>query len=147
MTKRVFSAALTCGLLVVLAGATAYAQLPGTTLRATIPFDFSIRGKILPAGTYEIRRALDTPDDLMILSLNDKHEHAIFETESVQARETLRRGQLVFHRYGDSYFLSEVFAGGDNLGRELVPSPQERKLKRELASNKTQPETVSLAVY
>ena len=147
MRKKVFITALTCGLLAVAAAATAYAQLPGTALRATIPFDFSVRGKILPAGDYEIRRITDEPDNLIISSINDKHERAIFETLPVQARTISRRSEIVFQRYGDSYFLSEVFAGGEQTGRELLPSRQERTLRHEMASNKTEPETVALAAY
>ena len=147
MRKKVFSAALICGLLAAVTAATAYAQMPGTALRATIPFDFSVRGKILPAGKYEIRRIGDEPDGLMISSVNHLHEWAIFETEAVETREIPRSGEIVFHRYGDSYFLSEIFAGGEQTGRELLPSRQERSLKREMASNKTEPETVALVAY
>src|SRR5258705_7025956 len=108
MRKKIFSAALTFSFLIVVGAATAYAELPGTALRATIPFDFSVRGKILPAGDYEIRRITDQPDGLIISSVNDKHEHAMFETESVQAPRITRNAEIVFQRYGDSYFLSEV---------------------------------------
>ena len=147
MRKRVFYAALTCGLLAAVAAATAYAQMPGTTLRTRIPFDFSIRGKILPAGEYEIRRINDEPDVLVISSINDRHEKAIFHTEPVEARKIPGKGEVEFHRYGDSYFLSEIFTGGEQTGRELSLSRQERDLRREMASNKTEPETVALAAY
>jgi hypothetical protein len=147
MRKKIFSAALTCGLLAVLGAATAYAQMPGTALRATIPFDFSVRGKILPAGDYQIRRITDEPDGLLISSVNDKHEHAIFETEAVEAPRITKRAEIIFERYGDSYFLSEVFAGGEQTGREAIPSRQERMLRSESARNKTEPETVALAAY
>jgi len=147
MRKRVFNAALVCGLLAAVAAATAYAQMPGTTLRARIPFDFSIRGKILPAGDYEIRRINDQPDALVISSINDRHERAIFNTEPVEARKIPGKGEVEFHRYGDTYFLSEIFTGGEQTGRELSLSRQERDLRREMASNKTEPETVALAAY
>jgi hypothetical protein len=147
MRKKVFSAALTCGLVAVVAAATAYAQLPGTALRATIPFDFSVRGKVLPAGEYEIRRITDDPDGLIISSLNDNHERAIFESIPVKARTIAGRAEVVFNRYGDSYFLSEIFVGGEQTGRELLPSRQEKTLKLEMASNKTESETVALAAY
>ena len=147
MRKKVFSAALTCALLAGVAAATAYAQMPGTSLRATIPFAFSVRGKILPAGEYEIRRITDDPGSLIISSLNDNHERAIFETEPVEARQISRRSEFIFHRYGESYFLSEVFAGGGQTGRELPISRQEKTLRRELASNKTEPETVAVAAF
>ena len=148
MRKKVFSAAVTCGLLAVVAVATAFAQLPGTEVRATIPFDFSVKGKTLPAGDYEIRRLGDEPGGLMISSVNRRGERVIFETAPVEPRSISGRGELVFHRYGDSYFLSEVLAGGGETGRELLPSRQERTLRREMASNnQTQPETVALAAY
>src|SRR6266851_4688796 len=151
MRRKIFSAALTCSLLTVVAAATAYAQMPGTALRATIPFDFSVRGKILPAGDYQIRRITDQPDGLLISNINDKHEHAIFVTEAVESPRITRKAEIIFHRYGDSYFLSEVFDGGMQTGREAIPSRQERMLRRESAStaagNKTEPETVAVAAY
>lgn len=143
MKKKVFSVAL----LALVAAATAYAQFPGTSLHARIPFDFSVRGKLLPAGQYEIRRISDEPGGLVISGVNDRHERALFETEPVQARKIPNRGELVFHRYGDSYFLSEIFTGGEDTGRELVPSRQERMLRRETASNKNEMETVALVAY
>jgi len=149
MRKKVFIALLTCSLLAVVVSATAYAQEPGQPVRATIPFDFSLRGKTLPAGKYEIRRISDEPDGLMIVGINrdNRSERVMFETEAVQARKIPRRGELVFNRYGDSYFLSEIFVSGEQEGRELHASRQERNLERETASNKTEPETVEVALY
>ena len=147
MKKKVFSVALMCGLVAVVAAASVYAQLPGTTLRASIPFDFSVRGKVMPAGEYQIRRVQDGPDVLIISSMNDPHVRAIFETEPIETREPSSKSEFVFNRYGDTYFLSEVFAGGESTGRELPASRQERNLRRELASNKTAPEMVAVAAY
>ena len=147
MRKRFFSAALTCGLFAAIAAATAYAQMPGTTMRTRIPFDFSVRGKTLPAGEYEIRRLNDQPDLLVISSINDRHERAVFNTEAIQARTIPGRGVVEFHRYGDSYFLSEIFAAGQQAGREVKRSRQERDMRSEMAGNNTEPETVALAAY
>ena len=147
MRKKVFSAALTCALLTVVTAATAHAQMPGTTLRATIPFDFSVRGKMLPAGDYEIRRLTDDPGELTISSVNLRHERAAFNTEPVEPRGMSIKPRIVFHRYGDRYFMFEVFAAGSPTGRELPISRQERNLRRELASNKSEAETVTVAAY
>ena len=146
MNKKVFSVLATC-CLAVIAATTARAQMPGTEIRARIPFDFSVRGKTLPAGIYEIKRVMDGPETLTISNVNDKHDRATFETQS--AGETPRHSELVFHRYGDNYFLFEVFAGGRETGRELPETRQERVLQREMASNgnNTRPETVALAAY
>ena len=50
MKRKVFTVMATCCFLALGGAATAHAQLAGTTLRAMIPFDFSVRGKTLPAG-------------------------------------------------------------------------------------------------
>src|SRR5882724_11521551 len=99
MRRQVFITALACGLIALVVGATAYAQLPGTALRATIPFDFNVRGKVLPAGDYEIKRITDQPDGLIISSLSDLHAKAIFETLPVETTKVSSKSQIVFHRY------------------------------------------------
>jgi hypothetical protein len=150
MKKKVLSAVVTCCLFILGAAATGYAQIPGSEIRATIPFDFSVRGKTLPAGEYEIKRVNDSPEQLLISSVSrHEHERAIFITESVEPRKIPNRSLIVFHRYGDSYFLSEILVEGDQTGRELAQSRQERQLRREMASNGSQaePETVAVAVY
>ena len=70
-------------LLALLAAVPAQAQLPGIPIRVTIPFDFSIRGKTLPSGKYEIRRLGDEPDGLLVYNIKN-HQHAVFESEPVQ---------------------------------------------------------------
>ena len=149
MKKNILSVMATCCFLALVAAANVHAQVPGTVLRATIPFEFSVRGKTLPAGVYEIKRVTNEPGTLIISSVNDNHERAMFETERIEERTIMSRSELVFNRYDDNYFLSEVFAGGEQTGSEAIPSRQERTLKRELARNgvKAEPETVTLAAY
>ena len=147
MRKKVFMTAFIGGLLAVLAAATAYPQMPGTSLRATIPFDFSVRGQTLSAGDYEIKRITDGPEGLIISSVTDTHDRAIFQTLPVEAKTIPGRSEIVFRKYGDSYFLSEVITAGEETGRELLPSQQEKSLRREMASNKAKAETVALAAY
>jgi hypothetical protein len=74
----------------------------------------------------------------------------MFQTERLAEAKPPNRSLIVFHRYGDSYFLSEILTAGQKVGSELFPSRAERQLKREnnqTASNKIEPETVALAVY
>ena len=41
--------------------------------------------------------------------------------------------RLVFHRYGELYFLSEVWTLGDSSGRQLLKSRQEHALDKQRA--------------
>lgn len=145
--KKLFSILVIGSVLSLLIAGTARAQEPGTVIRASIPFDFIVRGKTLPAGKYEISRVSDEPVGLLIRSLDDKHDKAVFETEPIYFRNTTSKDQLVFHRYGESYFLSEIVTAGEDRGEELAPSRAERKLRSEVARNQMmEPETVTLAL-
>jgi len=145
MNRRLVGILLAGCMLALLVVAPAQGQLPGMSIRVTIPFDFSVRGKTLAAGKYEIRRVGDEPDSLMVYNLTN-HQHAIFESEPVETARAPRRGEVVFHEYGDSYFLAEIWTGGEETGREVIPSRAERRLERDLADKGASPAMVALAI-
>jgi hypothetical protein len=45
---------------------------------------------------------------------------------------------VIFHRYGDQYFLFQVWAIGDTLGSEIPKSSIERQATRAIEVNKGQ---------
>jgi len=48
--------------------------------------------------------------------------------------ETLpAEGKLIFHRYGDRYFLSQMWMPGNPTGRELPPSKAELETARTIS--------------
>jgi len=143
--KRVFSVVVAGCLLSVLWLGSAGAQEPGTKIRASIPFDFTVKGKTLPAGEYEVSRVMDEPIALLLRNVHDKHDEVVVETEPVIGRMTPKRDELIFNRYGESYFLSEVFTAGEQTGEELYPTHRERELRSEMARNQAGPETVTVA--
>ena len=146
--KRRFLSLAVCICVLLPLTATAFAQLPEIPIRVNIPFDFVVRGKTLPAGDYEISRLMDETQVLEISNVNNRHESAAIQTEPVLGR-VANNGKVVFHRYGDSYFLSEIWTAGLETGRELPASHQERVLKREtLAKGESVgPQIVALAIY
>src|SRR6266702_6709402 len=73
--------------------------------RATVPFNFNVGDKWVPAGTYMITEDLTNPDEIVIRSEDGKIAMLSL------ARSDDRRsgaGKLVFTKYGDQYFLHEV---------------------------------------
>jgi hypothetical protein len=124
----------------------AHAQDPGTSIRVSIPFDFTVEKKTLSAGEYEVRRMGDEPTGLLIQNVNHRREEAMFQTEPLDVRRIPSHSLLIFHRYGDSYFLSEVVTAGQETGEELRPTRAERTLRSEMAKNNVEPETVTVAM-
>jgi len=143
--KKLFSVVVAGCLLSLLLVGSAGAQEPGTRIRASIPFDFTVKGKTMPAGTYDVTRVMDEPVTLLLRNVHDKHDVVVVETEPVRDPMMPRRCELVFNRYGDTYFLSEIFTAGEQTGEELYPSHKERELKREMARNEVGPEMVTVA--
>ena len=65
-----------------------------------------------------------------------------FLTKTVQAEPGESR--LVFHRYEDQYFLSEVWIWGRSTGRGLPQSRKERMVAQEIARHGGDPQKVSV---
>ena len=122
--------------IVVLAavGPTQAQSLGGTRITANIPFDFNISEKKLPAGKYSVGRAINQSDDL-IVSINDLEgrSKAIRLSNTVVRSRPTGKALLVFNRYGDQYFLSQVWPAGATMGREFRKSKSEREAQKQLA--------------
>lgn len=130
--KRVF---LKFGLLAVIAlisaGIPAKAQSLQYKLNVNIPFDFTVADKKLPAGKYEIGRAQLGEGDLLIqIASIDGNKSVTRITIPVVTRDAAKDGLLVFHQFGDEYFLSEIWPAGGHTGRALPRSRTERELER-----------------
>lgn len=99
---------------------------------ANIPFEFVVGGESMPSGKYSVNDATTNGSAILVRSADAKSS-AIRLTNAVQEKARTN-SRLVFHRYGQRYFLAEVWKGGDSLGRQLLKSRQERAIERELAS-------------
>lgn len=56
-------------------------------------------------------------------------------TNPVETASPKDKPTLVFHRYGDQYFLFQIWPAGVTTGRELFKSRSERKIEHNLAAN------------
>ena len=97
---------------------------------AQIPFDFIVGGKTLSAGKYMVSSAMSDGSALLIRNVKAKGS-AIRLTDRMNARSAEPKTCLVFHRYGQTYFLAEVWQSGFSTGRRLHASKAERALQRE----------------
>lgn len=102
-------------------------------LVASIPFEFTVGNKTLPAGEYIVTSVTAGSEALMIRS-KDSRSASMRLTNGISASKASAQAKLVFHRYGQSYFLSEVWTAGESSGRQLIKSGQERARARELAA-------------
>jgi hypothetical protein len=109
----------------------AHAQSPRVV--ADIPFEFAVGGNTLKAGEYSVR-SFTTNGDVVMISNQDSNDRVVQLTQPIQARIVPQRTKLVFHRYGQHYFLSEVWTSGEQTGRQLLKSKAERAIENQLAA-------------
>jgi len=129
MKKQAFTSFTILGLLLVMTAVSVHAQSQRS--KATnIPFNFIVGQKTLPAGEYTVEPNRRDSDNVWLVQSKDGHVSAVFTTMSVRASEAQETIKLVFHKYGDQYFLSQIWTPGGNSGRELQMSRRERGLAK-----------------
>lgn len=112
-----------CSVLFVAMGA-AVGQTKAGDVVVDVPFAFSVAGQNLPVGHYIVAAA--GPDLIRIFSA---HTRGLFLPTHSGMRSKSDGSKLVFHRYGDTYFLSSVWITGNTFGKELFRSSAEREFE------------------
>jgi hypothetical protein len=106
--------------------ATAYAQT-NANLRADVPFNFTVGKTAIPAGdcgvvlSTEVARITCTGDEAGIVGLPAK-------------ADATGKAKMVFHKYGDQYFLAEVWT--ESKGLILAESPAEKEMRASAGTQK-----------
>ena len=133
--KHVKKALALSSLLVLLTFSSALGQSDRQTI-IHIPFNFSVGEKAFPAGKYVIERVWKDKDAVWLVQRKDNVGKAMLLTRPVRANETQQETRLVFHQYGDLYFLSEIWTAGDSTGREVQMSDREKALDKTVAEKR-----------
>ncbi len=106
------------------AAVTVYAQTTG--MRADVPFRFYAGADSMPAGDYQVS-ALARGGVASIETRNGSAFKLMTTFNVVGMRES-EPARLVFHRYGDVYFLAEIWTGDKSHGYAIGSSAREKEL-------------------
>jgi hypothetical protein len=118
----------------------ASAQIPSAMAEVTIPFDFQNGTQALPAGTYRIVRS---ESNLVRLQGSGSAGGFVLTHDATRAHAS-KLGTVVFDRYGDKYYLHQIWTAGSTDGFECAKSRAEKHSM--LARNMQAPSTVELAL-
>ena len=137
MKKQLFAL---LGLGLLLAIGSAHAQT--VNAKANVPFNFVVTGGTLPSGEYTLR-SVEGIDHAIAISSEGQKSSIFLATPclSLKAMQAPEQGKLVFTRYGDQYFLSEIWMEGSTVGHKLPKSRREV----EIAKNETAQQVIILA--
>ena len=141
MQKQILKAATILSLVVALTitfvAAPAAADSFGS-IRVDVPFEFSAGSSVFPAGKYTIRPAGVNTNGVIRITSEDGKTSGVLLTNSAESIESKNETALIFHRYGDQYFLFQVWVVGDTIGLEIPKSSMERQATRAVEVNKGQ---------
>jgi hypothetical protein len=129
------------GLLVLAIMAAAQVTKAQQAVIVDVPFDFTAGDTRLPAGQYIVGKASSNSPALRITRA-DGPEGIFVPSNPAESRAPQAESKLVFHKYGDHYFLAQVWNAGSANGRELMKSNAEKEMA--LSAQIEKPEQVTL---
>jgi hypothetical protein len=104
--------------------AVAAVQAQDKTVTANVPFSFYMGSSAMPQGTYKV-------DELAhgaIVCMHSKDTVKSVTTHEIVGKKQAEPARLVFHRYGQNYFLAEIWNGETSVGQALAASQREKEL-------------------
>ncbi len=124
--------ALTLTMLPLLAAA----QLAsGEKIVAQVPFEFVLGNKTLPAGEWTVQR-VSMDSTMLVLRNTDASVAMLSRPTLAEAKKAAGNYALVFHKYGNSYFLSGVEIADSQISYRLPETKAEAEM---LAQNNVAP--------
>jgi hypothetical protein len=114
--KRIASILTGLSLAVLLFTAPVQAQYDGQKITSTIPFEFMIGNRSLPAGRYTFLR---TGANVFLVRNADGHDLLTIITGSIQANEPPAKTKLRFANVDGHHMLVQIWKEQEAIGSEL----------------------------
>ncbi len=131
-------------LILSLAGLTGLANAQSGSIIAEVPFNYIVSGKAMPAGECRVRVEGDGMSYLWVAAEKRSAFAMPIQNESSKPAET---STLVFHKYGDRYFLAGVKREGQTRSYDLPTSSLEKELRASNVEEKDVTLVASLKMF
>jgi hypothetical protein len=105
-------------------------------LTADIPFEFTAGGKVMPAGEYEIVLRSDL-SGVTQLYATDAKQSVLALGYNIGGGKDQEDSRLTFNKYGNQYFLAEVWSQGQSSGLGFHKSRTEREVSQTASARQT----------
>ena len=126
--RNILRSLVVAGLVIVGNGAAVRAQQAERVVKFDAPFAFEVENNKLPAGEYTV---LVQAGWLQIQEKDGKGAaHALTMPVVSRGQKAVAKSHVVFHNYQGRYFLAEIWASGQEKGRELLETREEQQLAK-----------------
>lgn len=140
MKKAMFRIGLMMALAFLAAAQFVRAQEP---VQAKIPFAFTAGDATLPAGEYRVEK-VNSASPALLIRCTEGSPAIMVVTSPATVKAPQQKSKLIFHRYGNRYYLAQVWSAGSSRGRELRKSSVE---KEQLLARNEKPDQVTIVAY
>ena len=137
MNRKLVGILMTLAVSLLVSVPNTYAQ---NVTQATVPFAFTIGRSEMPAGTYTIRHI--SPSVIAVRD-SDTGKSVLTLVRPESAGKSSGNPKLLFNKYGNKYFLSQVSPGFGSSPMQLPTSQLERELR--IAATRSAPEQTVIA--
>jgi hypothetical protein len=114
LTSILNSSLIACALTVGSLASSQFASAQAPLAEVNIPFAFQTPTRALPAGIYRIHRR---SDHLILLEGAGSARGFVITNDAIQSHAS-DRSVIIFDRYGDKYFLHQIWTAGNEVGVE-----------------------------
>ena len=137
-TSKLRTSLLACALGAVAMVSTSQAFAQGDEMRVNVPFAFHNGSQVMPAGVYKV--SIQSQHVIMLSG----YSRSGFVTANPESGRPAAKGKLIFQRYGNEYFLREVWPAESHTGEKCTKSKLEREV--EIAARKSDQSGSQLAL-
>jgi len=113
MKAKLFRVTSILALVMAFTAVSAYGQSNVKRGTFVVPFDFNVGQKVLPAGVYTV-----SSESAVVRIQSKDHKQNLVALPYRIGSTSEPSAKLTFKRYGDTYYLSQVWLT-DGIGREL----------------------------
>lgn len=98
-----------------------------------IPFSFNVGKDKLPAGKYEIKRV--SSSSFLLRNETGNASVIVLSPLTINEKVSDTSEKLVFNRYGNQYFLRQIFSVRNAAGRGINESNNEKMIRQNYIEN------------
>jgi hypothetical protein len=99
-------------------------------VKATVPFNFTVGDRTLPSGTYMISSNMTSPD--LVAIRNWAKKTGALSLGQPNQSNPRHDNLLVFHKYGNKYYLSGIRSEGNSMNILFPTSNAEKRTRAEV---------------
>ena len=108
---------------------------------ANIPFAFTAGDTTLPAGEYRVEK-MQQGSRVLLIRCTEGSPAIMVVTNAAETNGPQEKSKLIFDRYGNRYFLAQVWSAGSSRGSELRKSAKEKE--QALLAHNERPDQITI---